>query len=66
MLYPLIDELLNFMQKYNKDYNNTFWSLSQDDFSQNGLINDSNFIIWHKKWRNQFSYQYSNGSEVQV
>ena len=32
MLYPLIDELLHFMQRFNKDYNNTFWLLSQDNF----------------------------------
>ena len=32
IFFPLIDELLNFMQKHNKDYNNTFWSLSKNDF----------------------------------
>ena len=51
MLYPLIDELLHFMQRFNKDYNNTFWSLSQDNFLKNTLMNDSAFILWHKKWQ---------------
>ena len=50
MLYPLVDELLHFMQKFHKDYNNTFCSLSQDDFSKNRLMNNSAFILWHKKW----------------
>ena len=50
MLYPLVDELLDFMQRFNKDYNNTFWSLSQDDLSQNRLMNESEFILWYKKW----------------
>ena len=50
-LYSLVDELLNCLQRCKKDYNNTFWSLSQDNFSKNGLMNDSKFIIWRKKWR---------------
>ena len=50
MLYPLVDELLHFMQKFHKDYNNTFWSLSQDDLSKNRIMNNSVFIPWHKKW----------------
>jgi len=51
MLYPLVDELLSFMKRHNKDYNNTFWSLSQDNFSENGLMNNSDFILWQKKWQ---------------
>ena len=51
MLYPLIDELLDFMQRFNKDYNNTFWSLSQDNVLKNTSMNDSAFIAWQKKWK---------------
>ena len=51
LLYPLIDELLDFMQRFNMDYNNTFWSLSQDNFLKNTLMNDLAFIQWHKKWK---------------
>ena len=51
MLYPLIDELLHFMQRFNKDYNNTFLSFSQDNFLKNTLMNDSAFILWYKKWQ---------------
>ena len=51
ILYPLVDELLNLMQKYNQDYNNTFWSLTQDDFLKNVIINSSEFVLWHKKWQ---------------
>ena len=47
MFYPLIDELLNFMQRLNKDYNNTFWSLSQNDLLKKTLMNDANFTTWH-------------------
>ena len=50
-LYPLVDELLHFMQRFNQDYNNTFWSLSQDDFAKNTLMNNSTFILWYKKWQ---------------
>ncbi len=55
MLYPLVDELLHFMQKFHKDYNNTFWSLSQDDLSKNRIMNNSVFIPWHKKWLNNLN-----------
>jgi len=51
ILYPLIDELLHFMQKFNKDYNNTFWALSEDDVLKKTLMNDSSFILWQKKWK---------------
>ena len=58
ILYQLVDELLHFMERFNKDYNNTFWSLSQDDFLKNTLMNNSAFITWYKKWQknlNKFS-----------
>tara|TARA_B100000579_G_scaffold177310_1_gene144493 strand:+ start:3997 stop:5427 length:1431 start_codon:yes stop_codon:yes gene_type:complete len=55
MLYPLVDELLHFMQQFHKDYNNTFWSLSQDDLSKNRIMNNSVFISWHKKWLNNLN-----------
>ena len=51
MLYSLVDELLDFMQRFNKDYNNTFWSLSQDNFLKNTLMHNSAFILWYKKWQ---------------
>ena len=64
ILYPLIDELLYFMQKFNKDYNNTFWSLSQDDFLNNKLMNNTNFILWYKKWQKNLN-RFSNIKEAQ-
>jgi len=64
ILYPLVDELLDIMEKFNKDYNNTFWSLSQDDFSKNTLMNDSAFILWYKKWQNILN-RFSNMKEAQ-
>ena len=50
-LYPLVDELLYFMQRFNKDYNNTFLSLSQDNLLTNTLMNEPSFKIWCKKWQ---------------
>jgi uncharacterized protein YdiU (UPF0061 family) len=64
MLYPLVDELLDFMQKFNKDYNNTFWSLSQDNLEKNTLMNNSNFIIWYKKWQENLN-RFSSVKEAQ-
>ena len=55
ILYPLIDELLHFMQRFNKDYNNTFWSLSQNNFLKNTLMNESAFILWYKKWQKKLN-----------
>ena len=51
MLYPLVDELLDFMKRNNKEYNNTFYSLSKEDCYKNGLMNDSEFRRWKKKWQ---------------
>ena len=64
ILYPLVDELLNLMQRHNKDYNNTFWSLSQDDFLKNGIINNLKFILWKKKWQKNIN-RLSNMKEAQ-
>ncbi len=50
-LYPLIKELLFFMKKNNKDYNNMFYSLSKYHLSTNEEMNHSEFIKWKKKWR---------------
>ena len=58
ILYPLVDELLNIMERYNQDYNNTFWLLTQDNFSTKEHINNSEFIQWLRKWQeniNRFS-----------
>ncbi len=50
-LYPLVDELLNHMNRINMDYTNTFLSLSQTQTNKNILTNDSGFKLWEKKWR---------------
>ena len=47
-LYPLIKELLFFMKKNNKDYNNMFYSLSKYHLSTNEEMNHSEFIKWKK------------------
>ena len=51
-LHPLVNELLELMKKNKADFNNTFLSLSRDYNLKNIIINDSNFILWKKKWKN--------------
>jgi len=63
IFYPLVDDLLQLMQRFNKDYNNTFWLLSQDDFLKNTLINNSDFTIWYKKWKKHLN-RFSNMNEA--
>ncbi|MBJ05287.1 MAG: hypothetical protein CMP65_05255 [Flavobacteriales bacterium] len=62
-LHPLIDDLLDYMQKFNKDYNNTFLSLSEDDFLKNTIPNDNTFISWQRKWKKNLN-NLSNFSEA--
>ena len=61
-IYPLVDELLNFMQKFNKDYNNTFWYLSQEKLSSNKLVNNLEFKRWNEKWK-KCLYKFSKPKE---
>ena len=62
-LHPLIDDLLDYMQKFNKDYTNTFLSLSEDDFLKNTIPNDNTFISWQRKWKKNLN-NLSNFSEA--
>jgi len=49
-LYPLIDELLLLMKKLKMDYINTFYFLSQNNFNENQISINTDFIKWKKKW----------------
>ena len=51
MFYPLM-KLLHYA-KINKDYNNTFWSLSQEYLLKKTLMNDAHFNHL-QKWLNRF------------
>ena len=51
-LFPLIDELLFFMNKMDMDFTNTFWYLSAEKKPKNQLNSNSDFIKWEKKWYN--------------
>ena len=51
-LYPLIDELLLLMKKLKMDYTNTFYFLSQNNFNNNQISSNNDFIKWKKKWNN--------------
>lgn len=63
----LIEELLKFMHKYNADYTNTFYYLSQYDDINNiiskdntqniGLFKSDEFLKWHKDWQSRLNRQ---------
>ena len=61
-LYPLIDEILNYMQKNKKDYNNTFLYLSHNSISDEKINDNSDFKQWYEKWREKI-FKISNIKE---
>ncbi len=46
----LILDLLTWMHKNKADYTNTFCVLMNENFSNNKIYNDENFIVWKKRW----------------
>ena len=50
-LYPLVDELLFLMKKLKMDYTNTFYFLSQNNFDENQINNNADFMKWEKNWK---------------
>tara|TARA_B100000902_G_scaffold391664_1_gene442700 strand:+ start:3630 stop:5054 length:1425 start_codon:yes stop_codon:yes gene_type:complete len=64
-LYMIVDDLLNLMDKYNLDYNNTFLSLFQKNVIDNKILNNSEFIKWKKKWINIIN-AHSNMSKSKI
>ncbi len=63
----LIEELLKLMHKYNEDYTNTFYYLSQYDDINNIISKDNTqnvdlyksdeFLKWHKDWQSRLNRQ---------
>ena len=49
----LIMELLTWMHKNKADYTNTFCFLMNEQFSDNEIYNDKNFLIWKEKWESR-------------
>jgi len=47
----LIMELLTWMNDNKADYTNTFCFLMNEQFSNNKIYNDKNFLIWKEKWK---------------
>ena len=47
----LINDLLQWMFQNKADYTNTFCSLMENDIKKERLLQNSNFIDWHKRWR---------------
>ena len=49
----LIMELLTWMNNNKADYTNTFCFLMNEDFSNDKIYNNKNFLIWKNKWENR-------------
>ena len=49
----LIMELLTWMDKNKVDYTNTFCFLMDENFSNNKIYKDKNFLIWKEKWKSR-------------
>ena len=47
----LIIDLLTWMHKNKADYTNTFCFLMDENFQQNKIYNDENFLTWKERWK---------------
>ena len=47
----LIIDLLTWMHKNKADYTNTFCFLMDENFQNNKIYNDENFLIWKERWK---------------
>jgi len=47
----LIIDLLTWMHKNKADYTNTFCFLMDENFQDNKIYNDENFLIWKERWK---------------
>ena len=56
----LIMELLNWMNKNKADYTNTFCFLMNENFYNNKIYDDENFLNWKKKWENRIKINNSS------
>ena len=54
---PLIEDLLNLMQKYRADYTNTFRSLTFESYEDTSLFGYPEFKQWHERWKARLERQ---------
>ncbi len=47
----LILDLLTWMHKNKSDYTNTFCFLMDENFQNNKIFNNENFLVWKKRWK---------------
>lgn len=47
----LINDLLEWMEKNQADYTNTFFALMTDDFSKSEIFQQEAFQAWHQRWQ---------------
>ena len=49
----LIIDLLTWMHKNKADYTNTFCFLMDENFQDNKIYNDENFLTWKERWKDR-------------
>ena len=54
---PLIEDLLNMMQKYSADYTNTFRALTFETREDTDLFNSEEFAQWNELWQARLGRQ---------
>ncbi|WP_087973237.1 protein adenylyltransferase SelO [Oceanobacillus rekensis] len=59
---PLIEELLDMMQKYRADYTNTFLALTFDTHEDFILFGTPEFVQWQDQWQARLSRQEENSA----
>ncbi len=61
----LIIDLLTWMHKNKADYTNTFCFLMDENFQNNKIYNDENFLIWKERWKERLKLN-NNTSEKYI
>ncbi len=56
----LIIELLTWMHENKADYTNTFCFLMNEQFSDDKIYTDKNFLIWKKRWESRLKLNNNN------
>ncbi|MGP4060655.1 protein adenylyltransferase SelO [Halobacillus sp. H74] len=54
---PLIEDLLEIMEKNNADYTNTFRALTMDQPEKTGMQHVTAFVNWYEQWKNRLARQ---------
>ncbi|GEN53678.1 protein adenylyltransferase SelO [Halobacillus faecis] len=63
---PLIEDLLEIMEKNEADYTNTFRALTLGRLNETSLYGKPAFTNWYKQWQARLERQESRGADVQA